>query len=75
MQRLLWPKGSNPPNDSLISLKELSLLKGCSLNESDFLCGKKREPRKSLGDSQRLVYSRELKSYVHSGRLAGYTRK
>lgn len=33
-------------NDSLISFKEVSLLKGRSLNESDFLCGKKRESRK-----------------------------
>lgn len=49
-------------NDSLISFKEVSLLKGRSLNESGFLCGKKRESQKSPSHSQRLVYSGELKS-------------
>lgn len=59
-----YPKALILQNDSLISFKEVSLLKGRSLNESDFLCGKKRESQKSLGHSQRLVYSGELKSYL-----------
>lgn len=71
MQRLYRPTALLVhQNATLTSFKELSLLKGLSLNESEFLCGKKRECRKkSWAIHKRLVYSGELKSYVRPGIL------
>ncbi|GBP69175.1 hypothetical protein EVAR_98247_1 [Eumeta japonica] len=59
--------GARPPKRDFnkLTFKEVSLLKGRSLNESDFLCGKKRESRKKVSaHSQRCLNDLNDYGYV-----------